>query len=68
MSFLVRLLVLGSLVATCGFSSATFAQNYRVPVGATHPDFQLPNVKTGEDISFSQYRGKKVLLVHFASW
>lgn len=43
-------------------------QRYPIPVGATHPDFKLPNVQDGNPISLSDYRGKKVVLVHFASW
>ena len=41
---------------------------YPVPVRAKHPEFKLPNVDDGKAISLSDYRGKKVLLVHFASW
>lgn len=41
---------------------------YPVPEGAVHPDFKLPSVEDGQPISLSDYRGQKVLLVHFASW
>ena len=43
-------------------------QTYQPRVGQPHPDFVLPNIETGEPVSLSQYRGKKVLLIHFASW
>jgi peroxiredoxin len=33
-----------------------------------HPDFTLPGIVDGEPVSLSQFRGRKVLLVHFASW
>ncbi len=33
-----------------------------------HPDFILPSIDGGEAIQLSKYRGKKVLLLHFASW
>ena len=33
-----------------------------------HPDFVLPSVDGGASIQLSKYRGKKVLLLHFASW
>lgn len=36
-------------------------------VGNIHPDFVLPSIDGG-DIRLSDYRGKKVLLVNFASW
>jgi hypothetical protein len=34
-----------------------------------HPDFILPSIDDpNENIQLSNYRGKKVLLLHFASW
>ena len=41
---------------------------YRPEVGKPHPDFVLPRIGSREPISLSQFRGKKVLLIHFASW
>jgi hypothetical protein len=41
---------------------------YPVPVGARHPDFRLPRVDNGQPLSLQDLRGRKVLLVHFASW
>jgi len=43
-------------------------QMYPVRVGQLHPEFKLPNVENGQAVSLSDYRGKKTLLVHFASW
>jgi hypothetical protein len=37
-------------------------------VGDRHPDFTLPTITDGRPISLSDYRGKKVLLIQFASW
>jgi peroxiredoxin len=37
-------------------------------VGERHPDFTLPAVADGKPKSLSDLRGKKVLLVLFASW
>lgn len=37
-------------------------------VGDRHPDFILPDVADGKPKSLSDFRGKKVLLVQFASW
>jgi len=45
-----------------------FGANYAPRVGKPHPDFLLPRIDNGEPIRLSQYRGKRVLLVHFASW
>lgn len=43
-------------------------RKYDIQVGQPHPEFVLPNIETGEPVSLSQFRGKKVLLIHFASW
>jgi hypothetical protein len=44
------------------------AAPYDPRVGQRHPDFTLPNIATGKPISLSDFRGKKILLIHFASW
>ena len=33
-----------------------------------HPDFILPTIEGDKTIQLSSFRGKKVLLLHFASW
>jgi hypothetical protein len=48
-------------------SDAVMAK-YIPRVGKTHSDFVLPRIDNGEPIRLSQFRGKKVLLIHFASW
>ena len=42
--------------------------NYAPKVGEAHPDFILPSIDDGKPLQLSSYRGKKVLLMHFASW
>ncbi len=37
-------------------------------VGLPAPDVQLPDIRTGEEVALSSFRGKKVLLAEFASW
>lgn len=37
-------------------------------VGDRHPDFTLSAIADGKPKSLSDFRGKKVLLVQFASW
>jgi peroxiredoxin len=37
-------------------------------LGARHPEFTLPDIRTGRPVSLSDFRGQKVLLIHFASW
>ena len=36
--------------------------------GKPHPDFVLPSIEDGSPVRLSDFRGKKVLLLHFASW
>ncbi len=37
-------------------------------VGRPYPDFTLPNINDRSPVSLSEFRGRKVLLIHFASW
>jgi hypothetical protein len=59
-----------SLVAPVILSVATAARAnpYAPTAGQRHPDFTLPDIRTGKPVSLSGFRGKKVLLIHFASW
>ena len=41
---------------------------YEPVVGQPHPDFQWPGIVDGKPVRLSDFRGKKVLLAHFASW
>ncbi len=62
----IRFLVLsGGLVS---LPSSICADNYSPRVGEQHPDFTLPTIDDGRAISLEQFRGKKVLLIQFASW
>jgi hypothetical protein len=51
-----------------GLPAPVVAQAYAPKVGARHPEFTLPDIQTGKPVSLSDFRGKKVLLIHFASW
>jgi hypothetical protein len=44
------------------------AATYKPVVGQPHPDFILPSIEDRSAVRLSDFRGKKVLLVHFASW
>lgn len=60
------------LTLTCGWlatlATPIHAEVYSPRTGQPHPDFTLPSVADGEPVSLSQFRGKKVLLIHFSSW
>jgi len=62
-----------SLILACDPGAAlaqtgSVASSYKPVVGQPHPDFSLPNIQDSSRIKLSDYRGKKVLLLHFASW
>ncbi len=63
---------LGVLMLTCGYlglaAGRCHGAVYAPRVGQLHPDFMLPNIADGQPVSLSQYRGRKVLLIHLASW
>jgi len=62
---------LNLLKLTCGYIcavAASGAAGYSPQVGQPHPDFTLPSIADGRPVSLSQFRSKKVLLVHFSSW
>jgi hypothetical protein len=44
------------------------AEAYTPRVGEPHADFMLPRIDNGHPIKLSDLRGKRVLLIHFASW
>ena len=54
-------------LALVAFASGGAAQ-YAPKVGQRHPDFTFAAITTGKPVSLSDYRGKKVLLIQFASW
>jgi peroxiredoxin len=47
---------------------SSLAVGYSPRVGQLHPDFTLPGIVDNKPVSLSQFRGRKVLLIHFASW
>lgn len=65
-----QLLLAGMLAACCAGSTlfGQIAAEYKPQVGEVHADFTLPNIADRAAVSLAQYRGKKVLLIHFASW
>ena len=60
----VGLLSLSNIVA----GRAAAHDSYSPKVGEAHPNFVLPNIEDGSAVELSHFRGKKVLLIHFASW
>lgn len=49
-------------------STSRAAAPYAPKVGQRHLDFTLPTIAGRAPVSLSSFRGKKVLLIQFASW
>lgn len=65
MRHVARFLLMAGLLAA---ATPAPAAPYAPKVGQRHPDFTLPDIATGKPVSLSDFRGKKVLLIQFASW
>jgi hypothetical protein len=63
-SLITAALVLMATSQSVGAQTAA----YRPEVGQSHPEIVLPSIDSRQPVSLSQFRGKKVLLIHFASW
>ncbi len=57
-----------ALLLAASAASVASAGDYTARVGRPHADFTLPSLADGRPSSLSGFRGKKVLLIHFASW
>ncbi len=55
------------LACLAGVAQADDTTRVGMKVGQMYPDFLLPKLD-GDLGRLSDYRGKKVLLIHFASW
>ena len=64
---MVALAMGGGLALPTGQTRAGETAYSKIEVGLPHPDFVLPTLDGGF-ARLSDYRGKKVLLIHFASW
>jgi hypothetical protein len=62
--------LLAVVLNICFFAGANLntMPSYPPSVGDPHPDFVLPNIDTNVPVSLSQFLGKKLLLINFASW
>jgi hypothetical protein len=49
-------------------AAPVMAQGYAPNLGEKHVEFTLPDMQTGKPVSLADFRGKKVLLIQFASW
>ena len=63
-----RKLTLLVAVVLTALARPVAADTYSPRVGERHVNFTLPAIDDGRPISLEQLRGKKVLLIQFASW
>jgi hypothetical protein len=63
-----RIAFIVAITAFLSFLTPAQADTYAPKVGQRHADFTLADIATGKPVSLSDYRGKKVLLIQFASW
>ncbi len=61
-------LIVAATIITLGVQSRLAMGDYPSAIGEAHPDFVLPRIDNGEAVRLADFRGKRVLLVHFASW
>ncbi len=52
----------------CELPLSALADGPAAKTGQRHVEFTLPDIETGKPVSLSDFRGKKVLLIQFASW
>ena len=55
-----------------GCSSAERTEEPTFPIGANvgevYPNYVFPSLEDGRPTALSEFRGKKIILHHFASW
>jgi len=59
--------IVGFLAILIGVSSGPLLAE-PLKVGERYPNLTLANIADGKPVSLSDFRGKKVLLIQFASW
>ena len=68
MHTLSAIVVLAAAVVAVSIAGPVGGAGYGPKLGERHPEFTLPDIGTGKPVSLSDFRGKKVLLIQFASW
>ena len=64
----MKLRALVAALALCASAPAALAQDRRPQLGDPYPEFSFPTLDGERTISLSSLRGKRLLLVQFASW
>ena len=65
------LTVMAAITLLLGLQQDLLSQptnKYNPKVGQLHPEFVMPSIADDSPIKFSDFAGKKVLLINFASW
>ena len=60
-----------AIILLIGMQQSLLSQQiskYKPKVGQLHPEFVMPSIADDTPIKLSDFEGKKVLLINFASW
>ncbi len=59
-----------SLAAAIGIHASPGEANLSIgtEVGQVYPNYILPSLSNGRPVALSQFRGRKIILLQFASW
>ena len=65
----MRVFLVALALAASTFAFDDVVEIGRAPVvGEVHPPLRLPTIERDATIDLADYRGKRVLLIEFASW
>ena len=64
----VAVIAVSQIALSSTSDAQTKANSYKPVVGKLHVDFEMPSVADDKPIKLSDFAGKKVLLINFASW
>ena len=57
-----------ALIASALLAASSAAQNTPYRVGEPLPELRLPTIDGQQTVDLAQFRGKRLLLIEFASW
>jgi len=68
MRYILRITIIASLMLAVFVASPSTAAPAQTDVGQPFPDLVFPTVDGEQTVRLSDHRGKRVLLIEFASW
>jgi len=72
MWFMILLFITAGIANGCSRTEPEQTEGLTLPIGASvgevYPNYVFPSLEDGRPTALSEFRGKKVILHHFASW